>query len=284
MSVDEIVEECVIKQHESLNISHRGLVVLPARISKITCLKRLLVNDNYLILPPDEKSLQILQLERLEELILDGNQLTMLPSAMGALKHLTYLGVSRNPSLLVLPEALGELGELRELWAVECSLISIPQSIGKLTKLRKLGLNNNSITTLPPQLGNLKSLQWLNLADNRLHDIPEDFTHFQSLVFISLNKNRFEHIPKALTGWSCLHNMHTDFVWAPVMMQEIQSLQVLLMAFNSITSLEDDLILGFSRLIKLDLRQNPLKERPHHWKGLDFILLGTTEGTTENAA
>lgn len=44
------------------------------------------------------------------------------------------------------------------------------------------------------------------------------------------------------------------------------SLQVLSMKFNSLTSLEDDLVLGFTNLNKLDLRENPLEHRPHHWK------------------
>lgn len=44
------------------------------------------------------------------------------------------------------------------------------------------------------------------------------------------------------------------------------NLQILSVKFNSIRSLEDYLIPGFSRLIKLDLRENPLMDRPPHWK------------------
>ncbi|TSK20057.1 Carbonic anhydrase 7 [Bagarius yarrelli] len=194
MNINDLLDKCQTKKWESLNISHRGLVILPARISQLTNLKKLLLNDNRLILPPEE----ILHLDQLEELILDQNQLTVLPGNISSLKHLTYLGVNHNP-LSVLPDALGELRELRELWAINCGLTSVPASIGKLSKLHKLGLSSNCITTLPPQFGNLKSLQWLNLADNTIENVPENFKSLQSLVFINFNKNSFRKIPKQLT-------------------------------------------------------------------------------------
>lgn len=51
-----MVLECLIKQQESLNMSHRGLVVLPPGISRLVTLKKLFLNNNQLILPPDEVS------------------------------------------------------------------------------------------------------------------------------------------------------------------------------------------------------------------------------------
>lgn len=47
---------------------------------------------------------------------------------------------------------------------------------------------------------------------------------------------------------------------------DMANLQILSVKFNSIRSLEDYLIPAFSRLIKLDLRENPLMDRPPHWK------------------
>lgn len=54
MNIDEILDECQSKKWESLNISHRGLVLLPARISELKTVKKLFLNDNHLILPPEE--------------------------------------------------------------------------------------------------------------------------------------------------------------------------------------------------------------------------------------
>lgn len=50
------------------------------------------------------------------------------------------------------------------------------------------------------------------------------------------------------------------------------NLQILSVKFNSIRSLEDYLIPGFSRLIKLDLRENPLMDRPPHWKVINHQI------------
>jgi len=49
-----MVLECINQQQESLNLSHRGLVVLPRGVSKLVTLKKLFLNNNQLILPPDE--------------------------------------------------------------------------------------------------------------------------------------------------------------------------------------------------------------------------------------
>uniref|UniRef100_A0A672NFW3 Plant intracellular Ras-group-related LRR protein 3-like n=1 Tax=Sinocyclocheilus grahami TaxID=75366 RepID=A0A672NFW3_SINGR len=276
MNGDDMVLECLNKQQESLNMSHRGLVVLPPGVSRLITLKKLFLNNNKLILPPDEVShilktshiiynnaytslFTILHLEKLEELTLDRNQLTILPGNIGSLKHLTYLGVNHNP-LSVLPEAIGDLRQLRELWAVGCGLVSIPSSIGKLGMLEKLGLHNNKITHLPLQFGGLSNLQWLNLADNKLQDLPEDVNHLQSLVFMNLDKNCFTNIPTALT--------------------DMANLQILSVKFNSIRSLEDYLIPGFSRLIKLDLRENPFMDRPPHWKVINQTATQVFKYTT----
>lgn len=54
-----MVLECINKQQESLNMSHRGLVVLPPGISRLVTLKKLFLNNNQLILPPDEVTLTL---------------------------------------------------------------------------------------------------------------------------------------------------------------------------------------------------------------------------------
>ena len=45
---------------------------------------------------------------------------------------------------------------------------SLPESIGSLTNLQELYLNNNQLTNLPEPFGNLTNLQKLWLSDNKL--------------------------------------------------------------------------------------------------------------------
>ena len=48
-----------------------------------------------------------------------------------------------------LPERIGELHELRELYVHECKLVRLPESIGALTRLHTLDLGHNELTSLP---------------------------------------------------------------------------------------------------------------------------------------
>jgi len=92
-SVDQIVEHACSEQSVSLNLSHLDITVVPMKLCKAKHLVRLQLNNNRLIMPPEEVG----ELSQLQELSLDHNQLTVLPSALFRLKHLTYLNISYNP-------------------------------------------------------------------------------------------------------------------------------------------------------------------------------------------
>ncbi|KAK6294645.1 hypothetical protein J4Q44_G00354750 [Coregonus suidteri] len=128
-------------------------------------------------------------------------------------------------------------------------------AIGSLRNLTILGVNCNPISSRglgrPDRAaGQLQALHWLNLAGNEFKALPDEINN----LVLDLDRNSFEHVPKSLS--------------------DMTSLQVMSMKFNDITSLENDLILGFTGMTKLELRENPLRHKPHHWKGLNFILLG----------
>ena len=53
---------------------------------------------------------------------------------------------------------------------------------------------------------------------------------------------------------------------------DMSNLQIMSMKFNAVTSLEDDIIIGFSKLTKLDLRESLLEDRPPHWKVINLII------------
>jgi len=67
-----------------------------------------------------------------------------------------------------LPESIGQLTNLKEMWLLGNSLTDLPESFGQLTKLTKLDLRNNKFTIIPESIGELKNLTKLYLTGNRL--------------------------------------------------------------------------------------------------------------------
>lgn len=58
---------------------------------------------------------------------------------------------------------------------------------------------------------------------------------------------------------------------------EMPVLSTLLLKNNKIRSVSDDIIVGLANLTKFDLRDNFFEQKPEHWKGLDYILIGKSE-------
>ncbi|XP_076803820.1 uncharacterized protein LOC143447523 isoform X2 [Clavelina lepadiformis] len=248
--VDDIIEQ-FLKDHKktSLNLAHRHLKVIPAKLSNLIWLKHLLLNDNDLVFPPTE----VLPLaQTLTELILDNNRLTLLPARLDTLKCLRILSVSSN-NIGILPSEIGKLENLRQLWVNNCGLFSLPGEIAELKQLEKLGLRQNKLQVLPKEIKNLKCLRWLNCCCNELIDIPNTFS-LNSLTYLNLNNNKFEFVPKSITG--------------------AQSLKVLLLSGNKISSLCDALLVDLAHIVKLDLRDNKMQILPDHWKGMSHIYVG----------
>lgn len=79
--LSQITEGVWRRKEAILNLSHRGMRVIPAELSNFTFLKVLLLNNNSILMPPEEVG----QLRLLETLSLEHNQLTVLPSGLAAL-------------------------------------------------------------------------------------------------------------------------------------------------------------------------------------------------------
>ena len=99
------------------------------------------------------------------------NQLSgTIPTEIGSLTNLRYLGLSRNQLTGAIPAEIGNLTNLVELslWDNQLSG-TIPTEIGNLAKLEGLGLSNNELSgTIPTELGSLANLKWLYLGNNKL--------------------------------------------------------------------------------------------------------------------
>lgn len=112
--------------------------------------------------------------------------------------HVIELIISsyRGPIIESLPDAIGELKFLKRLNISRNKLTNLPESIGNLCQLEKLNLNNNQLKTLPDSFTNLKNLKKLDLSNNRLSTLPEEFRKLRRLSELNLGYNHIEHLPQ----------------------------------------------------------------------------------------
>ncbi len=129
----------------------------------------------------------------LETLDLSRNQLTVLPESLGNLGNLRKLNVSHN-RLAVLPESLGNLGNLRELKVFRNRLRDLPESLSNLNNLKVFDASNNQLEYLSESLGNLNNLEVFRISNNRLEDLPEFFDRLGSLILISIENNPWQQV------------------------------------------------------------------------------------------
>lgn len=202
-------------------------------------------------MPPGE----LVSLTNLEHLLLDHNQLTMLPTGFGDLMNLIVLSLSHN-NLAFLPSEIGNLNHLSELWLVNVQLIALPEEICLLKKLIKLGVGENLLSGLPENFSNLQALEWLSLRKNQITSLPNDLHQLKHLTFVDVSENRLQHIPNSL--------------------QRSKSLSYLKLSHNNLSIRPGDFSKGFPSLHKLDLRHTNVETLP---KGsLKFEVLLSNAG------
>ena len=116
--------------------------------------------------------------------------------------------------LTTLPESIGNLSLLKELYLRENHLLTLPESIGNLKSLRILNLNHNPLTTLPESIGNLSLLkERFSIHRLKAHDpIPEAVLSQQFFAItrtpdeLSLVVQEDLELPgtRREAGWSCI--------------------------------------------------------------------------------
>lgn len=116
---------------ENLNLCRNQLSALPAALCKLTCLRRLYVNDN--------------------QLDFDG-----IPSGMGKLGALEVFAAANN-KLEMVPEGLFRCGSLKKLILANNRLVTLPEAV-HLTELEELDLRNNPELVMPPKPGEINAV------------------------------------------------------------------------------------------------------------------------------
>lgn len=165
----------------------------------------------------------------LEVLFIRGNcHLKFLPQELGQLSNLTQLYLASN-SLVVLPQEIGSLKKLKELNVCYNALVSLPSSIGQLECLEFLFLHHNRIHTLPNEIIQLKNLKRLEINSNLLTHMVSEINQLRSLVWLDLQLNPLTTIPSKIGELTNLHLLDLSYcriTRIPDQMCDIENLYV----------------------------------------------------------
>ena len=132
-----------------------------------------------------------------------------IPESIGNLSSLKELYLNRT-KLTTLPESIGNLSSLEQLWSGFNRLDSIPETIGHLKSLKILYLMENNLTSIPESIGNLPSLKVLYLGRNDLTTLPESFKNLTSLKSLFLWGNKIKELPKSVIKLKSLETLRWD--------------------------------------------------------------------------
>ncbi|KAL4093718.1 hypothetical protein PRIC1_011150 [Phytophthora ramorum] len=154
---EELLELSTLR---TLDLTGNRLSELPPQLDKLKALKTLKVSSNVLVTLPDLSAL-----EALTTLVLDGNLLEDIPSALPP--NLTKLSLKGN-RLRAVPRSVLELAQLQELDLADNVLETLPSNLGEQQELQDLNLDGNKLTELPAALARCTKLKVLSARRNTL--------------------------------------------------------------------------------------------------------------------
>lgn len=187
---------------------------------------------------------QVMLCKNLNDLILDSNDLQIVPYG---LKNLTSLSMSYT-NISKIESEICEFTKLINLDISRNRIKTLPTSFTLLKNLKildisssnfeilpKLPLNLESLDicdswlkTLPDHFCDLINLKKLSLYDNKLTKLPESFDKLQSLEELNLHKNCFEIIPEQIYKLKKLKCLNLSDIKIQTVDNQIESLKDLI--------------------------------------------------------
>lgn len=145
----------------------------------------------------------------------DNNLNGSLPTEIGNLSKLAYLGLTNNSDLVgPIPPEIGNLTELEWLELYNNGLTgSIPTTIGNLTKVTRMDLTGNDLSgAIPAEIGQMTDLTEIILRHNQLDGpIPSTISNLDKLLHLYLDSNRLEgSIPNGIYSLSDIETLNLE--------------------------------------------------------------------------
>ncbi|XP_050264204.1 disease resistance protein RPV1-like [Quercus robur] len=173
-------------------------------------------------------------LKRVNWLDLEGTAIEVLPSSVGRLAALSYLSLKNCKNLVCLPSTICNLKRVGYLILTGCSKITnLPENLGNMENLSDLFLDGTAIKELPSSTIHLKRLnkvsfegcqlssssltsmprsKTIDLSDCNLSAIPSGIDRFSrtELQNLYLMGNDFVSLPESISQFSRLEYLYLD--------------------------------------------------------------------------
>ncbi len=173
-----------------------------------------------------------------------------------------------------IPENIGKLDTLADLFMKFNNLSALPDSIGNLIKLRRLSFMENQLTVLPESFGNMISLQECSISRNHFKTLPESFGNLKSILTLWLYSNELESLPASFGELKTLERLYiyeNNLTHLPKSFGNLKSLQELDICRNHLTTLPESFG-NLDSLLKLDLSRNALESLPESFGNMDLLM------------
>jgi len=103
-----------------------------------------------------------------------------------------------NQQLTVLPEDIGNLTNLGNLYVEWNDISELPESFCYLNSLTNFAISNNLLTSLPSNFGNLSNLIFLDLGYNKIESIPASIGNLQNMMYFWIFNNELSSLPESI--------------------------------------------------------------------------------------
>jgi Leucine-rich repeat (LRR) protein len=185
------------------------------------------------------------------------------------LRNLRYLDLG-IAGLKILPDVIGELGELRGLtldggtWYVLRYSLEIPPFIAQLQKLEYLDLRGKHIGQLPNEIGQLHNLRRLSLSYTRVETLPDSIGDLRQLRYIEIHDSKFKRLPETignLENLEILDVSNRELVALPDSIGDLHRLEKLHLDHVAMNELPDS-VCDLTSLRELDISYSQIRSLP----------------------
>ncbi|QEE14972.1 leucine-rich repeat domain-containing protein [Promethearchaeum syntrophicum] len=160
-----------------------------------------------------------------------------------------------------LPENIGNLTELKDLWIERQNITELPQSFSDLIKLRQISIRWSKLQSVNLLFERFTELEEMNLSANMLTEFPKNIEKAPNLTKLILNSNPIRSIPKSIAKSNSIERIDLEsckITTIPKALKKLPNLKRLNINRNEIKYIPDFVseMANFSLLV---LNYNPLR-------------------------